>query len=330
MKRIFENRKVIVIVLLLVALVGGFIYEQYSAKERSTENAYLNASVIEVAPQVAGRVISVHVHENQRVHKGDPLFDIDPAPIEITLARAEADLAQAMETARQDSAEVAVARAQISQNAADLDNARTTLKRTQKLVAQHFLSQQAIDDAKSHVLMLQAVLEQSRAKLAKALSVPANIEDRADVQKARAAIAQAQLDLDRTHVSASQDGQITNLGINPGSLVSIGQPLFALIAADSFYIDANFKETELPGIRPGQGVDIEIDMYPHHPFHGTVASLSGGTGTAFSLLPPQNATGNWVKIAQRVPVRIRLDKQETDFPLRIGATATVTVHLDPK
>lgn len=330
MRRIVENRKIIAIVILAAALLGGFLYERYSSSVRSTENAYLNADVVEVAAQVAGSVIAVHVQENQRVHKGDPLFDIDPVPFGIALAHAQADLAQAMESARQDTAEVAVARAQIAQNTADLDNARTALARAQKLVAQHFMSQQAIDDAQSHVQVLQAVLEQSRAKLAKALSFPANAEDRADVRKARADIAQAQLDLARTHVEATQDGQITNLVLTPGSLVSVGEPLFALIAENSYYIDANFKETELPGIHPGQDVDIDIDMYPHHPFHGIVQSLSGGTGTAFSLLPPQNATGNWVKIAQRVPVRIKLDKQESDYPLRIGATATVTVHLESK
>jgi membrane fusion protein (multidrug efflux system) len=327
MKRIVENRKIIAVVILVAALIGGFLYVQYSSRVRSTENAYLNADVVEVAAQVAGRVIAVHVHENQRVHKGDPLFDIDPVPFGIALARAEADLAQAMEAARQDTAEVAVARAQVAQNTADLDHAGTALARAQKLVAQHFLAQQATDDAQSRVLMLQAALEQSRAKLSKALSAPAKVEDMADVQKARAEIAQAELDLARTHVTAMQDGQISNLTITPGSLVAIGQPLFALIAEDSFHIDANFKETELPGIHPGQDVDIEIDMYPHQTFHGVVESLSGSTGTAFSLLPPQNATGNWVKIAQRVPVRIRLDKQEADYPLRIGATATVTVHI---
>ncbi len=330
MKRIVENRKAVAIVILIAALIGAFIYERYSSRVRSTENAYLNADVVEVEAQVAGRVIAVHVRENQRVHKGDPLFDIDPIPFAIALARARADLAEALETSRQDTAEVAVARAQIAQNKADLDNARIALARTQKLVVQHFLAQQAIDDARSRVQMLQAALEQSRAKLVKALSAPAKVDDRADVQKARAGIAQAQLDLERTHLTAAQDGQITNLALTPGSLAAVGQPLFALIAKDSYYIDANFKETELPGIHPGQDVDIEIDMYPHHRFHGVVESLSGGTGTAFSLLPPQNATGNWVKIAQRVPVRIKLDKQEADYPLRIGATATVTVHLDSK
>jgi len=147
------------------------------------------------------------------------------------------------------------------------------------------------------------------------------------VLKAQAAIAQARLDLEHTRVTAAQDGQISNLSLTAGSLVSVGMPLFALIAQDSFHIDANFKETELAGIHPGQEVDIQIDMYSGQPFKGTVESLSGGTGTAFSLLPPQNATGNWVKIAQRVPVRIKFAPTDAEHPLRIGATATVSVHL---
>jgi membrane fusion protein (multidrug efflux system) len=174
---------------------------------------------------------------------------------------------------------------------------------------------------------LDAALDQARAKLAKALSAPARVKERPDVLKAEAAIAQAKLDLEHAHVTASDDGQISNLSLTAGELVGVGAPLFALIAENSFHVDANFKETELPGIRPEAPVDIEVDMYPGHRFHGTVESLSGGTGTAFSLLPPQNATGNWVKIAQRVPVRIKLDPPGPDYPLRIGATATVTVHL---
>ena len=174
---------------------------------------------------------------------------------------------------------------------------------------------------------LQAALEQARAKLSKALSVPVKVEERGDVLKAQAAIAQARLDLQNTHVTAAQDGQISNLTLTEGSLVSAGVPLFALIADNSFHIDANFKETELAGIHPGQGVDIEIDMYHGQHFKGTVESISGGTGTAFSLLPPQNATGNWVKIAQRVPVRIKFAPTDAGHPLRIGATASVSVQL---
>lgn len=312
---------------LALSALGFFLYEQFTSPLRSTENAYLNADVTEIAAQVGGRVTAVHVRENQWVKRGDPLFDLDDAPFRIALERAEANLAQAMQNARENGADAALARAQIAQNETDLANARSTLKRAQELVAQRFQSQQAVDDARARVESLEAATTQSRAKLSRALAAPADVRQRADVLKAQAEIGQARLDLEHTRISAMQDGMVSNLSLTPGAMVATGAPLFALIAQGSFHLDANFKETELAGIRPGLKADIKVDMYPDHPFSGTVESISGGTGTAFSLLPPQNATGNWVKIAQRVPVRIKLEAPDPAYPLRIGATATVTVHL---
>ena len=327
MNHLLENKKVAASLLVALILIGIATYFMLTMNQRSTENAYINADVVEVAAQVPGRVIAVHVVDNQQVHKGDPLFDIDPEPYRIALARAQADLAQAMQSAREDNAEVAASRAQVEQTSVDLGNARANYTRARELVARHFLTQQAADNAQTKVEALQAALNEAKAKLKKALSAPEQPDERGDVLKAKADVAQASLNLSYTHVVAEQDGEITNFSLTPGTLVAVGRPLFALIATNSFHIDANFKETQLSGIHPGQPVDIDIDMYPDHRFHGTVESLSGGTGTAFSLLPPQNATGNWVKIAQRVPVRIKLDSLDPDYPLRIGATATVTVHI---
>ncbi len=327
MKRIAARKKPIAIALGAIVVIAGFTYMKYASHFRSTENAYLSADVVSVASTVPGRVIAVYVKNNQHVKKGDALFDLDPEPFRIALARAEADLAQAMQSAREDTADIAAMRAKVAQAEIDLNNARATYSRDKELVTQHFMSQQGVDDALTRVQTLQALLDQARANLAKALAAPAKTVERADVLKAQAEIAQAKLNLGNAHVTATQDGQISNLSLTAGSLVGVGEPLFALIAENSFHIDANFKETELPGILPGQPADIEIDMYPGQRFRGTVESLSGGTGTAFSLLPPQNATGNWVKIAQRVPVRIKFDLPSADHPLRIGATATVTVRL---
>ena len=329
MKRIVESKKnkIIIAIVLVAILAGGVAYAYISGSTRSTENAYITADVVSEAAQVSGRVSAVYIKENQYVHKGDALFDIDPAPFFIALSRAQADLALAQQSARQDNAEINVARAQIAQTESDLNNAQERHTRNKELVARNFLTQQAADDTLARVQTLQAALDQARAKLSKALSAPAKTEQRGDVLKAQAAIAQAKLDLEHTHISANEDGQISNLTLTAGSLVGAGVPLFALIADNSFHIDANFKETELVGIHPGEDVDIQIDMYPGQHFKGKVESLSGGTGTAFSLLPPQNATGNWVKIAQRVPVRIKFAQTDTEHPLRIGATATISVKL---
>jgi membrane fusion protein (multidrug efflux system) len=327
MERFNEHKKKILLTLGLMALCIGLAVAYYAGRSRSTENAYINADVVSVAAQVSGRVVAVHIKDNQHVHKGDALFDIDPQPFTIALERAQADLAQARQNTRQDNAEVAATRAMVSQAESDYANAHSTYTRDKELVDQHFLSQQALDDAQTRMQALQASVEQARAKLTKALSAPLNAGERGDVLKAQAAIDQAKLDLEHTHIVAVDDGQISNLNLTAGSLIGVGTPQFALIADNSFYIDANYKETELPGIHPGQDVDIQIDMYPGQHFKGTVESISGGTGTAFSLLPPQNATGNWVKIAQRVPVRIKLAPTDAEHPLRIGATATVSVSL---
>ncbi len=327
MERIKAHKHKIAVILGLGALLAILGFTYLYGRSRSTENAYINADVVNVASLVAGRVVTVYVKDNQHVHKGDALFDVDPQPFAIALERAQAELALAKQSARQDTAEVAAARAQLAQTESDLANARSTYERDKELVGQNFLSQQVLDDAKTRVQALEASVAQARAKLSKAQSAPADTAERGDVLKAQAAIDQARLDLEHTHVTASQDGQISNLSLTAGSLVSVGAPLFALIADNSFHIDANYKETELVGIHPGQDVDIQIDMYPGQHFKGKVESISGGTGTAFSLLPPQNATGNWVKIAQRVPVRIKLAQADAEHPLRIGATATVSVQL---
>ncbi len=327
MKTLIANKKISLSALTLLLLLGGLAYMHYASRTRSTENAYISADVVNVASLVAGKVIAVHITDNQHVRKGDPLFDVDPAPFAIALERAQADLATPNQSARQDNAEITVARALVAQTQSDLLNARTIYNRDKELVAQNFIPQQTLDDAQTRMQALQSSLDQAKAKLTKALSAPENLGERGDVLRAQAAIDQAKLDLEHTHVVAAQDGQISNLSLTAGSLVNVGTPLFALIADNSFHIDANFKETELPGIHPGQDVNIDIDMYPGQQFKGTVESISGGTGTAFSLLPPQNATGNWVKIAQRVPVRIKLAPTDAEHPLRIGATATVSVKL---
>ncbi len=321
------HKRNVLIALAAIAIACAIAFIYYSGLSRSTDNAYINADVVNVAAQVSGRVTAVYIKDNQPVRKGDPLFDIDPEPFMIGLSRARADLALARQSERQDDAQISVARAKVSQAESDLANARTIYARDQELVARHFLSQQSLDDAHTRLLSLHAGLEEARAELAKALSAPQQPDKRGDILKAQAAIEQAALDLQHTHVTAAQDGQLSNVTLAAGSLVAAGEPQFALITDNSFHIDANFKETELAGIHPGQNVDIRIDMYPDRHFRGIVQSLSGGTGTAFSLLPPQNATGNWVKIAQRVPVRIKFDQVDAGFPLRIGATATVSVQL---
>jgi len=201
--------------------------------------------------------------------------------------------------------ELALHRAQatLAQRQAEASQARSDWERNQQLTRSGFLSPQGAQAARTHSTTAEA-----------------------GVAVAQAEVEAAQLDIKRTHVTSPVDGVVANLTLRPGNTVAPSVPLFVVISTQDFWIDANFKETQLKEIRPGQKVEIHSDVYPDRVFHGTVQSVSGGSGSAFSLLPPQNATGNWVKVTQRVPVRIHVDDPDPTRPLRIGTSATVKVR----
>lgn len=310
------------------ALAGAAAYWQYASRVRTTDDAYVNAEVAQISSQVSGRVVQVHVRENEFVHKSNPLFDVDPAPFQVAVDRAKAQLDLARQGSRQDVAEVQAIEADLASQRTNLANAEISRTRAQSLVARGFLSRQAIDDATARVEVTRAAVEQAQARLQKALAaLAATGKLTPAVAAAVANLRQAELDLSNTHITAPQDGWVVNKTLTAGTSVTPGQPLFGLIVDRSFWVDANLKETELSGVRPGQAAEIEVDLYPGHVFGGRVDSISGGTGTAFSLLPPQNATGNWVKVTQRVPVKVRFDSFDPQFPLRVGATASVTLYV---
>jgi membrane fusion protein (multidrug efflux system) len=317
-------------VVVLALAAGGYWYWRVSATRQSTDDAYVNAHVVQVAALVMGQVVDVPVRENQRVHKGDVLFALDRRPFEAAVAEAEGRVRQAEQGTRADTSQVAAADADVQRQRADLANAQSTLRRTRELVHQGFMSKQTLDDAQARVDAAQAAVNAAQANLARArtaISTTAGGVTPA-VRVAQAELDKARLDLEHAVMRAPEDGWVTHFDLTPGTVVTPGNPLFALVVADSFWVDANFKETELGGVRPGLSASIVVDMYPDHTFHGRVESLAGGTGAAFSLLPPQNATGNWVKVAQRVPVKVSVDDPDPALPLRVGATATVTVSLN--
>lgn len=314
--------------LLVIGAFFAYRYWRHGELYASTDNAYMNANTVEIAAQVSGNVIRVHVRDNQAVAAGAALFDIDPQPYRLALEKAQAQLQLAEQAVAQQGAAIAAAAALVSQRQAELRNAQSNNARNQRLVRQGFLSQQGSEAARTQVATAEAALHAAQASLEQARSaLGASGEHNATVQAARAALDQARLDLERTHVTAPTQGSIANLSLRPGNNVQPGMPLFALISNQEYWADANFKETELERIRPGETATVTVDMYPGHPFHGVVESVSGGAGTVFSLLPPQNATGNWVKVTQRVPVRVRISDPDPAHPLRIGTTATVEIAL---
>jgi membrane fusion protein (multidrug efflux system) len=317
---------IIAAIVLLVALIGGTAYWRASSRYTSTEDAYVNAHQVEITSLVSGTVSEVHVVDQQKVHEGDPLFDIDPANYQIALDRAQAQLALARQQAGQENAAIAAAEATLAQRRAESANARSNWTRNQQLMKSGFLSPQGAEQARTAVATAEAAVRAAEANVAQARSaLGSSGDENANVKAALAAVKAAELDLARTHVASPSSGTIANFSLRPGNTVQVGVPLFVVISDNEYWVDANFKETELKDIRPGQKAEIKSDMYPDRVFHGTVQSLSGGSGAAFSLLPPQNATGNWVKVTQRVPVRVKVDDPDPQKPLRIGTTATVKV-----
>lgn len=307
---------------------GGYAWWRVASRQVSTDDAYVGAQVVQIAPRVGGRVISVAVWEGQQVKRGDVLFRLDAEPYELAVDAARARLAQAREAATSDVAAVAAARAETLAQAQLAQNATALAKRDDALVARGFLSPQAGDTARSAARAAQqstaAAAAHEREARAEA-GAPGG--QNAGVQAAEAALAQARLDLAHTVVRAPADGRIAQLTLRPGAVLEADTPQFALVENARYWVDANFKETDLARIRVGQRAQVAIDMLPGHTFAGTVSSIGAGAGSAFSLLPPENASGNWVKVTQRVPVRILLDQVNENTPPAVGASATATVEL---
>jgi len=322
-----QVRWIVIVAFVVVAALVGYHYWHESGLYISTDNAYVQANQVEVSAQVSGTVTEVHVRDQQAVKAGDPLFDIDPRNFQIALDRARAQLELARQSVSQESAGVASAEAVLAQRHAEASNASATWERNRELMKSGFLSPQGAENARTQLATANAAVKAAEAGVAQARSaLGKGGEDNAAVQAAAAMVKAAELDLERTHVTAPTSGTIANLSLRPGNTVAPNVPLFVVISDQEFWVDANFKETQLKEIRVGQKATIESDVYPDHPFHGVVQSVSGGSGAAFSLLPPQNATGNWVKVTQRVPVRVRVEDPDPQHPLRIGTTATVKVR----
>jgi membrane fusion protein (multidrug efflux system) len=316
-------------IVLAIALFFGIRYWHESSLYESTDNAYVGANQVEVTAQISGPVVKVYVRDQQAVKAGDPLFDIDPANYQLAVQRAQAQLELARQGTQQQGAAVASAEAALAQRRAEEANARNTWLRSQELMKSGFLSPQGGEQSRTALLTAQAATRAAEAGVQQAKSaLGATGDQNANVQAAAAALKAAQLDLERTRVAAPTDGVVGNFTLQPGNTVQPGVPLFVVIASQDFWVDANFKETQLKAIHPGERATIKTDMYPDHPFEGVVQSVAGGAGSAFSLLPPQNATGNWVKVTQRVPVRIHIENPDPQHPLRIGTSATVKVRKE--
>ena len=318
---------------LAVAAFFGWQWYQ-SGRAIGTDNAYVKAERILVAPQVGGRVVEVAVGQNQAVKQGDLLFRIDTRPLDIAVTQSEAQLAQIANAADASRAKVASTGTSIQAARDTLDWAQRDLARMQQLADRQLVSRKMLDDARHAVAAARTSLADaiaSRNEAAATLSGDAGTPtaDLPDYRAALATVERARLDRAHAEVRAPADGVIGTHDLQVGEFLAIGQTAMPLIAADPVWIEANFKETELAKMKVGQPATLKIDSYPGVKWKAHVASIAPASGAEFSVLPAQNATGNWVKIVQRIPVRLEIDRAGGgDAPtLRAGMSAQVEVDL---
>ena len=332
------------LVLLAGAAWGG--YEWFSNRTlEATDNAYVQGNVIQITPQMGGTVTAVLADDTDFVKAGQALVQLDPADAKVALDQAEANLAQAVRQVRTLyanngtlGAQITVREADIAKAQNDLSRATDDLNRRQSLVGNGAVSKEELNHAQSQVSAAQNALAAAKAGVAAAreqlssnqsLTEGTRIESHPSVMAAAAKVRETYLALHRTALPAPVDGYVAKRTVQLGQRVAAGAPLMSIIALNQLWVDANFKESQLRNIRIGQPVTLTADVYGKRmEYKGTVAGLGAGTGAAFALLPAQNATGNWIKVVQRVPVRVALDPaQLTQSPLRVGLSMEATVDV---
>jgi membrane fusion protein (multidrug efflux system) len=297
----------------------------------STDDAYVNGDVVQVTSEIPGTVIALNVDDTQPVRAGQPLLELDPADAKIAKANAEADLARAVRQVRGLFAQGKELHAQIDQREQAERTADDDLKRRGGLLADGAISAEELSHARDAVTTTRANAAAARQQLSQTIAQidGTTIADHPQVLAAAAAVRNAALALHRTQLTSSVSGMIAKRSVQVGQRVAAGTPLLAVVPLDAVWIDANFKEVQLERMRTSQPVTVHTDLYGHDvTYHGHLVGIAAGSGNAFALLPSQNASGNWIKIVQRVPVRILLDPKELEaHPLRVGLSATVRVDL---
>jgi membrane fusion protein, multidrug efflux system len=297
----------------------------------STDNAYVEAETAQVNAQVSGQVLEIRVSDTQTVRADDILAVIDPADARLNLARAEADYRRTLQRVRQYYAQEASAGAQVQARQADLARAETDYARRRALTQSGAVSGEeltgtraAYEAARANLVAANQSLEAQRV-----LTRGQTVENHPETVAARAAMETAQLSLERTVIRAPIDGVVTQLSVQVGQRIEMSQPLMIVAPLQDAYVNANFKEGQLGRVRPGQEVELTSDLYGDDVvYHGTVEGLDGGTGSAFAVIPAQNATGNWIRVVQRVPVRIALRPEElAEHPLRVGLSMEARIDV---
>jgi membrane fusion protein (multidrug efflux system) len=338
--RVQRSRRSLVLVAAAAALVAAALYIYVPRLFGvATDDAYVDAHVVSVVPKVSAYVVALHVDDNTNVRAGELLVDLDPRDFEVAVASAVADLASAEASAANIEAQTTEQQALIAQSEATLEGDRAVVAFAQQQLARYTNlansgvgSVERLQQAQSDIGERKAVLERDRAAVEAARTHLAVLETArrqadANIERQRAALDQARLNLSYTQISAPVNGTIANKTVQVGNFVQPGQILFSMVP-DQLYVTANFKETQLTNVRPGQSAVVRVDAFPGLRLSGRVDSMQRGTGAQFALLPPENATGNFVKVVQRVPVKIILDDPgEALRYISPGMSVEATIHF---
>jgi membrane fusion protein (multidrug efflux system) len=315
----------------VLALIGGALWLR-GGRTVGTEDAYVKADIAQVAPEVSGRVVAVLVHDHELVAAGAPLLKIDPAPFQLALDKAEAELDNARTTVETARAQWLETQSELAEVESRADYLARQATRQQALAATGAVSVTKLEEAQNAAAVAKdriGVVKKRLARMLAALVGNPDIltDDHPLVRERRAERDRAALDLARTTIAAPIGGTAVNVKLQPGDQVRAMTPLFVVVAKTRPWVEANMKETDLTYVEPGQKAKVVLDVYPDVTWTAEVDSISPATGAEFAILPPQNASGNWVKVVQRLPVRVRLLAQPGEPPLRAGMTATVTIEI---
>jgi membrane fusion protein (multidrug efflux system) len=321
-------RTVLLLIVPALLILGGGYTWLTSGGSVSTDDAQVKQDIVSVSPQVTGQVVQVFVRNGSRVKRGDLLFRIDPEPYRVALENAQAQLANAqLQTHVLQTTAVGTA-GDITGAQANLAIKRNALARQSALLKEGFTTRTDYDDALNEVRSAETQLADAQARAANAHAAVAPPGEQPQVAQARAAVDKARLDLERTEVRAPMDGVIENAdNLQVGQMAVTGLGMVSLVQSQNAWVEANFKEKDVGKMVPGQRATVTVDAYPGKKFEGHVQSIGAGTGSEFSLLPAQNANGNWVKVTQRVPVRIAFDGNP-DRPMIAGLSVNATVYFD--
>lgn len=317
---------------LAALMAAGARWYLESAQSVSTDDAYVDAPLAEITPQIDGTILRVVVSDTQHVRRGDLLVELDPADAGLAVQQARAAYEQAMRRVEQYTANVNAAQANVAGKQSNLKRAELALNRRRSVSERGAVSAEEISNATNALDAAKSDLSIAQQQLAaqRSLVQGDEIASNPEVLAAKAALDKALLDLGRTQIRAPVDGVVAGRHAQIGQRVKLGSNLMNVVPLMDAHVDANFKEVQLQHIQPGQKADLISDLYGAKVvFHGRVEGLGGGTGSAFAVIPAQNATGNWIKVVQRLPVRIALDARElAAHPLRVGVSMTAKVYLD--